>query len=188
MDEGYFDKFKNQVWTTRQARIKAEKRLENKEMFIQFVNIYYSCFTIIFSLVSYVLDNEWLNLISLIMTISLLIVILFFNSMKYKDTAGQFRENYTELQKIEFKLQFLTANNTAEVRELQMQYCDLMNANNNHISFDYYCAVAEFDKEDKNKIWNKIWKKYYWGRIWRVLVKIPIIVFPIVLLFFEGGI
>lgn len=188
MDEGFLDKFKNQVWTTRQARIKAEKRLENKEMFIQFVNIYYSCFTIIFSLVSYVLANEWLNLISLIMTISLLVVILFFNSMKYKDTARQFMENYTQLQKIEFELQFLTVNNIEKVRDLQMQYCDLMNAYNNHISFDYYCAVAEFDKDDKEKTWNKIRKKYYWGRIWRVLVKIPIIVFPIVLLFCEGGI
>ncbi|MDE7398683.1 MAG: SLATT domain-containing protein [Oscillospiraceae bacterium] len=187
MDEGFFDKFKNQVWTTRQARIKAEKRLEQKEMFIQFVNIYYSCFTIIFSLVSYVLGNDWLSLISLIMTISLLAVILFFNSMRFKDTARQFRENYTLLQKIEFELQFLSKDNIAEVRELQIQYCDLMNAYNNHTSFDYYCAVAEFDKEDRDKVWNKIWKKYYWGCIWRVLVKILIVVFPIVLPLFGGG-
>ncbi|MDE6732162.1 MAG: SLATT domain-containing protein, partial [Oscillospiraceae bacterium] len=144
---------------------------------------YYSCFTIIFSLISYVLDNDRLSLISLIMTISLLVVILFFNSMKYKGIARQFRENYTQLQKIEFELQFLSKDNLAEVRELQIRYCDLMNAYNNHISFDYYCAVAEFDKEDKDKVWKKIQTKYYWGCIWRALVKILIIVFPIVLYF-----
>lgn len=187
MEDDYLKKFKSQVWITRQARIKAEKRLEKKEMFIQFVNIYYSCFTIIFSLISYVLDNDWLSLISLIMTISLLVVILFFNSMKYKDTARQFRKNYSQLQKIEFELQFLTADNTAEIRKLQMQYCDLMNAYNNHISFDYYCAVAEFDKEDKDKVWEKIRTKYRWGYIWRVIVKILIVVFPIVLYLWSVG-
>ncbi len=155
MDEEIFKKFKSQVWTARQARINAEKRLDKKEMFIQFVNIFYLCLTIIYSLISYVFDNNWLSLISLIMTISLLVVILFFNSMKYKDTARQFRENYTQLQKIEFELQHLNKNNTSEIHELQIQYCDLMNAYNNHISFDYYCAVAEFDKEDKDKVWKK---------------------------------
>lgn len=124
-------------------------------MFIQFVNIYYSCFTIFYSLISYAFENSWLSLISLIMTISLLVVILFFNSMKYKDTARHFRENYTQLQKIEFELQYLTTNNASEIKELQLRYCDLMDANNNHISFDYYCAVAEFEKEDKDKVWKK---------------------------------
>lgn len=72
--------------------------------------------------------------------------------MKYKDTARQFRENYTQLQKIEFELQFLTFNNIEKVRDLQMQYCDLINAYNNHISFDYYCAVLSLIKKTRKKL------------------------------------
>lgn len=40
----------DQIWTTRISRVNAEKRLVNKEAFFQGINIYYSCVTIIFSI------------------------------------------------------------------------------------------------------------------------------------------
>ena len=45
-------RLKDQIWTTRVSRINAERRLINKEKFIQAINIYYSCVTIIFSILS----------------------------------------------------------------------------------------------------------------------------------------
>ena len=42
----------DQIWTTRISRVNAEKRLINKEAFFQGINIYYSCVTIIFSILT----------------------------------------------------------------------------------------------------------------------------------------
>ena len=48
----------NQIWTTRVSRVNAEKRLINKESFFQAINIYYSCLTIIFSILTLLNGNE----------------------------------------------------------------------------------------------------------------------------------
>ena len=94
----------DQIWTTRISRVNAEKRLINKEAFFQGINIYYSCVTIIFSILTLLNNNEKLSLMTVFMTISLLIVILYLNGQKYSEQAREYRKNYTELQKLEFEL------------------------------------------------------------------------------------
>ena len=73
----------NQIWTTRVSRVNAEKRLINKETFTQGINIYYSCITIIFSIMSLVYKNEKLSMMTIFMTICHLIVILYLKNQKY---------------------------------------------------------------------------------------------------------
>ena len=90
----------DQIWTTRISRVNAEKRLVNKEAFFQGINIYYSCVTIIFSILTLLNNNEKLSLMTVFMTISLLIVILYLNGQKYSEQAREYRKNYTELQKL----------------------------------------------------------------------------------------
>ena len=51
----------DQIWTTRISRVNAEKRLINKEAFFQGINIYYSCVTIIFSILTLLNKNEKLK-------------------------------------------------------------------------------------------------------------------------------
>lgn len=93
----------DQIWTTRISRVNAEKRLINKEAFFQGINIYYSCVTIIFSILTLLNNNEKLSLMTVFMTISLLIVILYLNGQKYSEQAREYRKNYTELQKLELR-------------------------------------------------------------------------------------
>lgn len=95
----------DQIWTTRVSRVNAEKRLIAKESFAQGVNIYYSCVTIIFSILSLVHKDDKLSLMTVFMTISLLIVILYLNNQKYLEHAREYRKNYTALQKLEFELE-----------------------------------------------------------------------------------
>lgn len=75
-----FEKFKNQVWCTRVSRINAEKRLMSKEKFIQFINIYYSVATVIYSIMSYINCDNKLSEVTIYITISLLISILYLNA------------------------------------------------------------------------------------------------------------
>ena len=92
MDNDYINKLSDQIWITRISRVNAEKRLEKKEAFIQGINIYYSCTTIIFSILSYVTADNYLSLISIFMTISLLISIMYFNSQKYMQIAKDYKK------------------------------------------------------------------------------------------------
>ena len=105
----------NQIWTTRVSRVNAEKRLINKESFFQAINIYYSCLTIIFSILTLLNGNEKngdekLSLLTVLMSISLLIVILYLNGQKYLEHAREYRKNYTELQRLEFDLEHVDEN------------------------------------------------------------------------------
>lgn len=105
MNKEDFLKFEQQVWATRVSRVNAEKRLIIKEKYFQAINIYYSCVTIIFSILSLIKHDDDLSLMTVFMSISLLIVILYLNSQKYLEHAREYRKNYTEIQKLEFEYQ-----------------------------------------------------------------------------------
>ncbi len=181
MEQGKLQAFKDQVWTTRVSRVNAEERLVRKELFFQGINIYYSCVTIIFSILTLKYNNERLSLMTVLMTISLLIVILYLNGQKYLEHAREYRKNYTALHKLEFKLEHLTADNMNEIKEIEQEYCNLMDSGSNHISYDYYCTVFESRGEYRENRWKGVKAKYIWGTCWRILIKILIVILPFVL-------
>ena len=91
------DGLKYKIRITRISRINAEKRLLSKESFVQWMNIYYLCATIIFSIIACIHHNEELSELTLIMSILLLVLILYLNGQNYSNRAIKYRENYTAL-------------------------------------------------------------------------------------------
>lgn len=182
MDRKRLEKFKNQIWATRISRINAEKRLIAKENFFQGINIYYSCVTIIFSVFSLISEDDKLSLVTLLMTISLLIVILYLNGQKYLTHAREYRKNYTELHKLEMQLEHVSEDDTQKLTEIEESYCELLDTGENHISYDYYCTIYGSTGEYRKAHWKDVQCKYVWGTFWRIVVKIMIIVFPFLLL------
>lgn len=173
---------KNQIWTTRISRVNAEKRLINKEKLFQSINIYYSCMTIIFSIMSVINDDKNLSLLTTFITISLLISILYVNSQKYIELAKDYRNNYTNLQRLEFRLEHIEDCNDKKIIEIEDEYCDLLDASSNHITFDYYCTVYGSSGDYRKKRWSKNIKiKFYWGKIWRSMIGLLLIVLPWIL-------
>lgn len=179
MDKEIINRLSNQIWTTRISRVNAEKRLIAKENFFQWINIYYSCLTIIFSILSLYNKDDDLSLMTVFMTISLLVVILYLNGQKYLEHAREYRKNYTELQKLEFELNHV--NGEEELRKIEERYCELMDSSSNHISYDYYKTVHGSNKSYRAERWQGVKCKYYWNVIWRVVIKFIIIVLPILL-------
>lgn len=181
MSESSLNSLKNQIWTTRICRVNAEKRLNNKEAFIEGINIYYSCYTVILSIFLLIYSNSLLNYISLVMTITLTISILYFKSLRFSERANNYRRNYTRLQMLELKLD--QSLSEAEISDIKKKYCLLLCSNENHITFDYYKTVADSrDMDYKKARWNKeISIKYYWGILWRISIKFICIVFPIII-------
>lgn len=174
-------RFKATIWLTRTSRIKAEKRLIEKENFVQGINIYYSCTTIIFSILSLIIENDTLSLMTVLMTISLLIVILYLNGQKYLNGANKYKNNYTELHKLEMRLNHVQECDNYEIKKIENEYCNLMNTGDNHSSYDYYCAVADNKSEYRCERWDKVKHKYRWGCLWRIIIKIVVILLPGVL-------
>lgn len=65
MDNLKINKLKDQIWVTRISRVNAEARLQNKEKFVQGINVYYSCVTIVYSILSYVNHDDSLSLVTI---------------------------------------------------------------------------------------------------------------------------
>lgn len=171
----------DQIWTTRISRVNAEKRLINKENFIQAINVYYSCLTIVLSILSFINKDDKLSLLTIFMTISLLSIILHLNGQKYLDCAQKYKENYTKLQMLEFDLKNVMTDDTEAIRKIYKEYCKLLNSSSNHISYDYYKTVHDSSGEYKEKRWYNVKKAYSWNIIWRAIVKGVVIVLPILL-------
>lgn len=171
----------DQIWATRISRVNAEKRLIKKEAFFQGINIYYSCLTIIFSILALINKDDILSLMTVFMTISLLIVILYLNGQNYLVHAREYRKNYTELQKLEFDLKSIDEDDIGEIKKIYLKYCDLLDSSSNHISFDYYETVHGSTDAFRENRWKHVWIKYYWNVFWRVILKLCIIVLPVVL-------
>ncbi|MFR8802757.1 MAG: SLATT domain-containing protein [Pilosibacter sp.] len=97
------------------------------------MNIYYSCVTIIFSILTLLNNNEKLSLMTVFMTIPLLVVILYLNGQKYLDHAREYRKNYTELQKLEFELRNIDSDNDELLKNIYNRYCNLLDSSSTYI-------------------------------------------------------
>ena len=153
-DERYIESLKNQIWATRVSRINAEMRLKIKESFIQAINIYYSCFTVFLSIFLLVKQNFACNLLNLIMAIVLMVSILYFKSLKYTERALDYRKNYTELQKLEFKLSHKETYE-GQIHCIEEDYCKLLAESENHIEFDFLKTLAKSKMDYKKERWTR---------------------------------
>ena len=173
-------KLAEQIWFTRVSRAKAETRLINKEHYIQFINIYYSLFSVIFSIIALLKHDDQMSLFTIIITICLLVSIMYLNGQKYLSQATDYRNNYTQLQKLEMELE----DPKCDIKEIQTKYCELLKTSSNHIEYDYLSAIENASNEYKEK---KNWKEkkiyFLFGRGWRFIVKLFFILVPIALLY-----
>lgn len=177
------EKLRDQIWTTRISRVNAEKRLCNKEAFFQGINIYYSLMTIFYSIILLTYENPRLNLITVFMSIALLVSILYLNTQKYMQQARDYHNNYIQLQKLEFEIMEVEENDKRRLKEIQYQYCELLNTVSNHISYDYYTTVAGSRGEyRKGRYTSEVKALFWWSRIGRAIVKMLVVLLPFILL------
>ena len=186
MDTSNIDILKNQIWTTRTSRVNAEKRIMEKEHFTENINIYYSCLLVIYSIIPFVCSKIRLGFVTLFLTVLLTISIVYIKGLKYKERARDYRKNYTELQKLEFRLSHIKTDEELCKSEIENEYCKLLDSTENHISFDYYKTVMESSGEyKKNRLTTGLKRKYILGVTWRFTIKLLIVILPIVLALFS---
>lgn len=185
MDKEEISQLQNQIWTTRISRVNAEMRLKSKESFIQAMNIYYSCCTVCLSICLLIKQNPVVSFLSVIMTIALMVSLLYFKSLRYTEQALAYRKTYTDLQRLELRLNHVTE--LEEILDIEKTYCDLMRQDENHIPFDYYTTLSQSRGKYRDEHWRGlVVVKYYWEIFWRLIVKLFLALLPILLIVFSA--
>lgn len=152
-----FNSLKRRIRLTRSARIEASKRLRKKHDFLEKVSYFYSLIILILSVWFLNQSGESANLITkllLVLSLSLTFFSMFLNIKNYKERAGNFEENYQQLDVLLNKLDRKKANEEIDIKtlkELHREYEKLNIGKENHLNIDYYTSSKD-KKEFKKQI------------------------------------
>ena len=143
---------RRKVENTYTRRILASQRLLSNERYIQGINIYYSCFAAIVTVLNLIYPGRTFNTASAILTVVLAISIVYLNSQKYGHRAQQLQTNYIALQKLLFEVDAeLRAGRENRIGELEDKYSELLMNSENHTPQDHRKAIRDGDRERKRK-------------------------------------
>lgn len=181
------EKLKRVVDLTRRARMEAADRLIASERFIQNINVYYSCFSVILSVFCLLNNNIILSVISTILTAILAISIVFLNAQHYGQRSHQFHNDFLELYQLLFDIDTaIRQKQYSNTCELEKRYIDLLKSIENHTQQDFFQTLFLTDRvnsRNRENYTNRlqgIEKATFWGRkILVYILKIIIWIFPI---------
>lgn len=138
---------KQLVINTRLNRINAANRLQRTETFLQGINIYYSCFTAVLSILTLLAENAALSVWSVLLTVILAISIVYLNAQKYGNRAQELKTNYIALHRLLFEIEADEANNdTSNFVNHYTKYCELLQTSENHINLDNLRRIKQYGK------------------------------------------
>lgn len=171
----------DRIWITRKSRINASERLLKTANFIDFVNVYYSIFLILLSLISispYVDNSGILSYVSLAGSITLTISIVYASSLGYKERSAALKQNYIALQSLLNGLQFIKGDDEKEIQRIQQDYNELLNNVENHKVIDYLNLLRTGDVKDK-KMTIANWCYFIWYYLRNFTWKLALVTLPI---------
>ncbi|WP_298030558.1 SLATT domain-containing protein [uncultured Dysosmobacter sp.] len=178
MEPSLKTKLDRNIWITRKCRINASERLLSHAKYIEILNVYYSIFVIILSLISLTKQDNLLSMISLSCSIALTISIIYANVAGYRERSSSLKQNYIELQLLLDQLSCIDDNDTDSVVNISVKYAELLKSSENHIPIDMYqLKVSNTDpglalsKEEK--------RSYYCQLAWRYLWRGALILLPL---------
>ena len=138
------DRLDRNIWITRKCRINASERLLNNAKFLDFLNVYFSIFTILLSIFSLdtskfsetMINSDKLPLFSLAISVVLTISIVYASSLGYRDRSAALKQNYIALQSLLDRLAVTDNEDTKSLLIISDEYTDLLDAVENHLEVD----------------------------------------------------
>lgn len=175
------EKLTRNIWITRKCRINASERLLSHAKYIELLNVYYSIFVIILSLISLTEQDDALSMVSLVCSIALTISIIYANAAGYRERSLSLKQNYIELQLLLDRLSYINDDDSKTVIDISSQYAELLKSSENHMPIDLYQLKASgtvsdmpLSKEEKRRYYCKL----AWGYLWKAtLIFLPILFF-----------
>lgn len=164
------EKLERNIWITRKCRINASERLLSHAKYIEVLNVNYSIFVIILSLISLTEQDHMLSMASLVCSIALTIFIIYANAAGYRERSFSLKQNYIELQLLLDQLTYVNGGDLKTVMNISSQYAELLKSSENHIPIDLYQLKAS--KVAPDMVLSKKEALSYYGQlIWCYLWK-----------------
>ena len=92
-----FINLENRIWKTYQSRIKAATRLNNYAKYLDFFSAYYTIFLAILSTFSLICPDSIIGYFTNAISIIVMGMVFYGNSMNFKDRHSNMRDNYLKL-------------------------------------------------------------------------------------------
>ncbi len=153
------EKICNRIWNTKKIRMNSERRFLFLDKRNLLLNVYYSLFILIFSVLTYVKKDSFKiigiedpDLLLLVSSIILFTFSIYSYSHSFKERADRMKKCYTDLSKLEVELEALEPLSFEKIAEINNRYQEILNNHENQLEEDYLRS-----KESKNL---EEWLKY----------------------------
>lgn len=177
-----FVSLKNRIWKSYKSRINTAERLKNKNEFVAFLSIYYSAILSAVSILNYVNKSEKMDVFSIVMSVMVTILFLYFEGRNYKERYIKMKENYNDLNLLYYRVESAIKLNEISKEDfdlLSKNYIELLNGVENHSEKDFI-KYSIHDKEI-NLNWKKV-IKYYLEQGIILIFKMTMVIIPTVVL------
>lgn len=152
-----FLKLENRIWKTYQSRIKAATRLKEMSNKLDFYSTYYTIALSILSVFSLISHNDIFNYFLVVLSILVMGMTFYGNSMNLNDKHISMKNNYLKLGDLYYKCLTSKINEIYDFAGIYEEYSKLLKENENHTMNDYrrYCYYdknVRLSKDDKLKL------------------------------------
>ncbi len=178
MKEKEFINLENRIWKTYQSRIITATRLLNNSKLLDFYSTIYTICLTLLSVFTLINGDKLINYFSVFISIIVMGIVFYGNTMNYKDRYINMKDNYLKLGNLYYKCLNERINKNYDIEKIYEEYSNLLNTVENHSKYDYLSyRLNDINEKGKVPLLQKI---IYWFRKTMLLIlKIIIFVIPI---------
>lgn len=178
MKEKEFINLENRIWKTYQSRIITAPRLLNNSKLLDFYSTIYTICLTLLSVFTLINGDKLINYFSVFISIIVMGIVFYGNTMNYKDRYINMKDNYLKLGNLYYKCLNERINKNYDIEKIYEEYSNLLNTVENHSKYDYLSyRLNDINEKGKVPLLQKI---IYWFRKTMLLIlKIIIFVIPI---------
>ena len=173
-----FKEFRDRLWKTYKIRINTAERLKKNNSIVAFLSIFYSAMLSAISILNFSNCSKEMDLITIVLSVIVTILFLFFEGKGFKDRHRDMKINYNNLSLLYYEVELYCNNNTEykeeKFEEFTKRYVKLLNDVENHSNEDYYLYML--NKSEAN--WWMIIKYYAYKCLFWIFI-ILLILIPI---------
>lgn len=170
--EEQFISLKNRIWKSYKSRINTAERLKKNHEFIAFLSIYYSAVLSAVSILNFINKSQKMEIFSIVLSVMVTILFLFFEGRNYKERYIKMKENYNNLNLLFYEIdRIINSKKMSEenFKQISEKYIKLLNSVENHLECDYIKYLID---EKGNFIESKKIIKYYFDKLCILGIKI----------------
>ena len=131
---------------SRLSHIEAERRLVRYDILAKRANIYYACWTVLFSLLSFCFPEfRLVSFLAIALAVMLTIVTVFASLQDYGSRAFEMRSSYLEMQKLWLELDDVLEDEDIDKRadRIGQEYVSILRRTENHTVTDFMTSYFQ---------------------------------------------